>query len=131
MPLPNESFNQTGAVRSSIVDNVNQQVTIIKVGGPATVLASTLTTILTYTALAKTLVPRIVVSGELPAKVFIVLNTTTIETRRMTSDRNVEFLYLYPLFMEIGDVLDVKIQHEFTLESGIYDVTLHGLPAVA
>jgi len=131
LPLPNASITEGGAIKASIVDNVNQQITIIEVGTQAAVIASTLTTVLTYTAIARTLVPRIVISGELPAKVFIVLNTTTIETRRMTSDRNVEFGYIYPLFMEIGDILDVKVQHEFTGETSAYEATMHGLPAVA
>jgi len=131
LPLPNASIKEGGAIKASIVDNVNQQVTIIEVGTQAAVIASTLTTIMTYTALVRTLVPRIVISGDLPAKVFLVFNTVTIETRRLTASREVEFGYIYPMFMEIGDIVDIKVQHEFAGETGAYESTLHGLPSEA
>ena len=131
LPLPNASIKEGGAIKASIVDNVNLPVENIEVGTQAGVVASVLTTVLTFTATARTLVPRIVISGELPAKVFLVLNTVTIETRRMTSDRNVEFLFMHSILLEIGDILDVKVQHEFTGETGNYESTLHGIGAVS
>ena len=128
LPLPNASFRQDGAIRTA-PDPIPQEVTIIQTGVQAAVAASILTTLLTYVPVDIVLVPRIVVSGELPAKVFLVLNTVTIETRRMTSDRNMEFDFTYPILLLAGDILDVKVQHEFTAITGAFESTLHGIPA--
>ena len=127
--LSPNSFRQDGALKAA-AEIIGQEVTTIQTGSQAAVTASTLTTLLTFTATEITLIPRIVVSGELPAKVFLILNTITIETRRMTSDRNIEFNFANPLLLEVGDILDVKVQHEFTAETAAYESTLHGIPAV-
>jgi hypothetical protein len=113
-----------------VAEVIGQEVTVIQTGSQAAVTTSTLTTLLTYTATDAINIPRIVVSGELPAKVFLVLNTVTIETRRMTSDRNIEFNFFSPLALVAGDILDVKVQHEFPAETSAYESTLHGMPAV-
>lgn len=126
--LAPQTVRQDGAIRAA-AEIIGKEVTIIQTGSQAAVTATTLTTLLTFTATENTLVPRIVVSGELPAKVFLVLNTITIETRRMTSERNIVFDFTSPLLLEIGDILDVKVQHEFTAETAAYESTLHGTEA--
>lgn len=126
-PLPPNSFDRTGRVRAS-AEIFNQVVTDIQTGSNPAVSASTLTTLLTYAPTGAVFVPRIIVSGELPAKVTLVLNTATIETRRLTANRELEFVFKHPLGLVSGDLLDVKVQHEFTGDTGEFETTLHAIP---
>jgi len=96
-------------------------------GGSVTnVPASTLTTILTYTAVVASRLTRIGVSGTDYAKFQIFINTTLIETKRSGPDRSLDFAFTSPLSLSIGDVLDVKVTHYAPGVLADFETTIYG-----
>lgn len=87
---------------------------------------NTLTTILTYTAVAATRITRIAVSGTDYAKFQIFLNTVLIETRRSGPDRNLDFAFDVPFGLDAADVLDVKVTHYATGNLADFESTVYG-----
>lgn len=96
-------------------------------GGSVTgVLDNVLTTILTHTALAKTLVSHISCTGTVYAKFQLFKNAVLIETRRGGPDRTLVFEFNKPLKLESGDILDVKATHYVVGASEEFEATLYG-----
>jgi len=90
--------------------------------------ASTLTTILTKTADASlTNISIVSVSGEDYAKYTLVINATTIDIRRSGPARNLQFDFTAnPLKTNLGDVIDVKVEHFFSGDLLDFDATIYG-----
>jgi len=107
---------------------VNKKISIRPTATIAAVSAATLTTILTFTATIATFVKNIRLSGELPCRVDFVFNTVFQEAQRLTGSRGVEFWFDAPFPMAIGDVIDMKVFHNFTGATSRYDCTLYGFP---
>jgi hypothetical protein len=97
---------------------------VLNNGAVANVVATTLTTIVTYTAPAAKGVTRVSCSGTNYAKFSLVLNTTTIEYKRSGPDRNVEF---GAFALSSGDVLDVKVEHYVTGDTADFEATIWGV----
>lgn len=102
------------------------QVSALASSGVANVTASTLTTILTYTAPANQRITRISVSGTDYAKFQIFLNTVLIETRRSGPDRSLDFTFTAPLGMASGNILDVKVTHYAPGVLADFESTIYG-----
>lgn len=90
------------------------------------VTASTLSTILTYTAATAKRLVRIGVSGTDYAKFQLFLNTVLIETKRSGPDRSLDFAFTSPLSLAIGDILDVKVTHYAPGVSADFESTIYG-----
>lgn len=90
------------------------------------VTASTLTTILTYTAVAAKKLTRIGVSGTDYAKFQLFLNTVLIETKRSGPDRSLDYSFVSPLALAIGDILDVKVTHYAPGVLADFESTIYG-----
>lgn len=89
--------------------------------------ANTVATVATYTAPAGgKKVSRISCSGTDYAKWTLVLNTSTIEVKRSGPDRSVEFEFANPLELAVTDILDVKVEHYVTGETGNFETTIYG-----
>lgn len=114
----------TGALLTTISNNTMYS-EVVFTSGATSVGHSTETTILTYTATDKTFITQISASGEAPAKYKVFINTELKDTI-MTNKYNVLFSFLYPLKLEVGDVLDVKVIHEFNGEVLNFNSTLYG-----
>lgn len=105
---------------------VPSNVTALAGGSVTGVTASTLTTILTYTAATAKRLTRIGVSGTDYAKFQIFLNTVLVETKRSGPDRSLDFAFTSPLTMAIGDILDVKVTHYATGVLADFESTIYG-----
>jgi len=88
--------------------------------------ASTLTTILTFTAASATKITRIAVSGTDYAKFQLFLNTTLIETRRSSPERSMDFVFESPLALDAADIFDVKVTHYAPGVLADFESTLYG-----
>lgn len=97
---------------------------VLNNGTVANVTATTLTTIVSYTALVDKGVTRISCSGTDYAKFSLVLNTVTIEYQRSGPSRNIEF---GPLKLSATDVLDVKVEHFITGDTANFESTIYGV----
>lgn len=96
-------------------------------GGQVTGVAdNTQTTIVTYTAAAKTLLSHISVSGTLYGKYQLYKNTVLLETKRGGPDRTLVFEFLRPLRLNASDILDVKVTHYQTGELLDAEATVYG-----
>lgn len=95
-------------------------------GSVTNVPASTLTTILTYTAAVATRLTRISVSGTDYAKFQIFINTVLIETKRSGPDRSLDFSFTSPLALSIGQILDVKVTHYAPGVLADFESTIYG-----
>jgi len=98
------------------------------IGTAISVPASTLTTILTKTADSSlTNISIVSVSGDDYAKYFLVINGSTIDTRRSGPDRNLQFDFTAnPLKTVAGDVIDIKVEHFFAGDFLDFDATIYG-----
>lgn len=96
------------------------------VGAAAAVPASSLTTIVTYTAIVAARITRVSVSGTDYAKFQLFLNTVLIETQRTSPERSLDFLFDVPLGMAPGDILDVKVTHYATGVLADFESTIYG-----
>jgi hypothetical protein len=96
--------------------------------GTATgILASTLTTLTTYSPVTNKVITRIAVSGTRYAKYQLFLNTALIETQRTGPDRNLAFIFEpFPLALNATDILDVKVTHYNTGETADFEATVYG-----
>lgn len=118
---------ETDAEGNLYVNDVSTlSVGILAVSSVTGVLASTLTTVVTYTAASDMKATRITCSGQTYAKVQLVLNTATIETKRMGPDRNIEFVFDHPLSLPSGSILEVKVTHFVPGESADYEASIYG-----
>ncbi|MCK5020618.1 MAG: hypothetical protein KAS32_26600 [Candidatus Peribacteraceae bacterium] len=123
--------NEAGATRRIKVDaSGNLKVTsqannssVLNNGSETNVPSAALTTIVTYTASANTQVSRVSCSGTNYAKYSLVLNTSTIDIKRSSPSRNVEF---GPLSLVNTDILDVKVEHFYTGDQEDYEATIYG-----
>ena len=97
-------------------------------GSATNVPATTLTTILTKTADASfSNISIISVSGDDYAKFTLVINGSTIDTRRSGPDRNLQFDFTSnPLQIAVGDIVDMKVEHFFTGDLLNFDASIYG-----
>jgi hypothetical protein len=102
------------------------QVSALASSGVVNTPDGSLTTILTYTAVAAARLTRISVSGTDYAKFQIFLNTVLIETKRSGPDRSLDFIFTAPLGMDASDVLDVKVTHYATGVLADFESTIYG-----
>lgn len=87
---------------------------------------NTLSTIVTYTAAVATHLSRISVSGNIYAKYQLFLNTVLIETKRSGPERSLDFFFDCPLTLSPTSILDVKVMHYQTSETGDFESTVYG-----
>lgn len=113
-------------VVSGTVTAVLSGVSPLATGAVTGVANSVLTTIVTYTAATPKTISRISSSGTLYAKFQLFFNTLLIETYRSGPERTIQFLFPSPLSMEAGDILDVKVTHYYTPETGDFEATVYG-----
>lgn len=99
----------------------------LAVGSALNVPASTLTTIVTYTAVAATSITRISVSGTDYAKFQLFKNTILIETKRMSPERSLDFIFTNPLGLATTDILEVKVTQYATGVLADYESTIYGV----
>jgi len=118
----------SGSVRVTADDSAaGLEVDALAGGAVAGVMASTPTTIVTFTASApKTLLSLISVSGTVYAKFQLYKNAALIETRRGGPERTLTFEFSKPLRLLNGDILDVKVTHYQTGESAEFESTVYG-----
>jgi hypothetical protein len=102
-------------------------VSALAVGSATNVPDSTLTTIVTYTAIAATQITRIGVSGTDYAKFQLFKNTVLIETKRMSPERSLDFIFTNPLDLATSDVLEVKVTQYATGVLADYESTIYGV----
>lgn len=102
------------------------QVSALASNGVVNTPDGSLTTILTYTAVAAMRLTRISVSGTDYAKFQIFLNTVLIETKRSGPDRSLDFIFTAPLGMAASDVLDVKVTHYAPGVLADFESTIYG-----
>lgn len=95
-------------------------------GAQTGVLNGVLTTITTYTAVAAVSVSRIGCSGTVYAKFQLFKNASLVETKRSGPDRSVDFLFPSPLGLVAADVIDVKVTHYYTPDTGDFEATIYG-----
>ena len=102
---------------------------------PATVLtkaavtivpSGTDTTVLTYTALADTVLTNIFCSGTYYAKWTLRVNTVDEIVQRTGPDRNQPFQFTAPWKILSGDVIDVRVIHAYTGETADFEATIMG-----
>jgi hypothetical protein len=105
---------------------VPSSVSALAGGSVTSVTASTLTTILTYTAVAAKRITRIGVSGTDYAKFQLFLNTVPIETKRTGPDRTLDFVFASPLTLAVSDILDIKVTHYAPGVSADFESTIYG-----
>jgi len=120
-------FRPSKVTGSITVDGVS--LSSSKTTGSATnVPATTLTTILSKTADASfSNISIISVSGDDYAKYTLVINGSTIDTRRSGPDRNLTFDFTSnPLAISVGDVVDMKVEHFFTGDLLNFDASIYG-----
>jgi hypothetical protein len=118
----------SGRVRvTSDASAAGLEATPLATGEILTVPASTLQTIVTYTATSpKVLVSQITVTGTVYSMFQLYLNTVLIETRRGGPDRTMSFEFVRPLKLVAGDILDVKASHGHPTETADYNSTVYG-----
>ena len=102
------------------------EVTALAGGALTGVTASTLSTILTYTAPSKKLLSHVTVSGTLYAKYTLYLNTSVLEVRRGGPDRTLVFEFPRPYKLLTADILDVKVEHFNTGATADFESTVYG-----
>jgi hypothetical protein len=101
---------------------------IIEYAEVTSIADGTLTTILTHTAAAEENISLIACSGCDYAKFQIFIDTVLKGTKRSGPSSNVEWNYPFPLALDSGQVLDVKVTHFDSLnthnfEAGLYAFT--------
>lgn len=101
-------------------------VAILATSSAANVPDSTLTTIVTYTAVAATKITRIAVSGTMYGKFQLFKNTVLFETRRTSPERSTDFAFNSPLSLALGDILDVKVTQFQIGLLGDFESTVYG-----
>lgn len=95
-------------------------------GSQSSIAANLLTTIVTYTAPADKVITKISVSGTEYAKFQLFKNTALIDTKRTGPDRSIEFVFINPLIMNSGDILDVKVTHFVTTNTIDAEASIYG-----
>lgn len=115
-----------GASDSDPVHTSEVIVNALAVDAEVNVPDNSLTTIVTYTAVADTRLSKIVVSGTDYAKFEVFKNAVLIETRRTGPERNLDFGFDNPLMLQAGDVLDVKVTHYNTGVLADFESTVYG-----
>lgn len=95
-------------------------------GSVTAVTSPTLTTVVTFTAVAASKITRIGVSGTVTAKYQLFLNTVLIETKRFAPGLQGDFVFSAPLALAPGDILDVKVTHFHTGRTEDFDATVYG-----
>lgn len=108
-------------------DDTQAAVTALASGSQANVGDNLLTTIVTHTAATDTRISRIGVSGTIYGKIQMVVNTIVIETKRMGPDRNVEFSFPSGFSLTSGQILDVKVIHQQSGNTGDFEATVYGV----
>lgn len=98
----------------------------LAVGSVTNVPASTLTTVVTYTAPSDKKLTKISVSGTDYAKFQLFKNTVLIDTRRSGPERSLQFEFASPLSLASGEVLDVKVTHYATGVLADFESTIYG-----
>lgn len=128
----------TGGTRRIIVNNGLLQVGVgantalpagvdtLATGAQTSVAANLLTTIVTYTAPSDKSITKISVSGTEYAKFQLFKNTALIDTKRSGPERSIEFVFINPLVMNPGDILDVKVTHFNSSNSIDVEASVYG-----
>jgi len=117
----------TGLVAVSGVIDLSR-LEVIEYDEAQNVAANSLTTVLTYSAsaLANSNIVLIKCSGQDTAKWFLYIDTVLKGTIRSGGgDRNAEWSFPFPLALDAGQILDVKVKHFHTgdllnFEAGLY-----------
>lgn len=106
----------------------NSPVSSLATGSALTVPSATTTTVTTYTAVGRRTINRIGVTGDVYARWFIVLNSTTIEEKQTGPDRESDFEWAGgPLLLNSGDILDVKVRHAYAGLTPDFNATIYGI----
>jgi hypothetical protein len=114
-------------VRVAADDSVaGLSVTPLATGALTGVPASTLTTIVTYTAATAKKVSKISCGGSVYAKFQLFFNTVLVDTHRSGPDRAIQLVFDSPLALSVGDILDVKVTHYVTSSTEEFEATVYG-----
>lgn len=100
--------------------------TVLAVGSVGPVAPATETTVASYTAVGNRRIAQVQCSGDVRAKWILYVDGSPIGTKR-GGDRNVEFDYDWPIRIDDGQVLDVKVTHYKSLETPSFDASILGL----
>ena len=82
------------------------------------------TTITSYTTLGQETVSDIIMGGNLYARFNIYINLVLQFVYRSGPSRNANMTLQRPLQLSTGDVIDVKVIHYYTAETGDFEDTL-------
>lgn len=111
---------------SIAADSTKTNVSSLAYDEVANVVANSETTVVTYTAATDLIITRISISGDVYAKVKVYINSSTIETKRMGADRNVDFVWADGMVVNNGDIIDVKVIHFATGTTPNYEASIYG-----
>jgi hypothetical protein len=89
------------------------------------VAANTLTTILSFTAIATTNIALLTASGQDYAKYDLFVDSVQIGTKRSGPSRNVEWSFQMPLALDIASVLQIKVTHFYTAETVDFEAGMY------
>lgn len=95
-------------------------------GAVTSVPASTLTTIVTFTAVGAVKATKISCGGSIYAKFQLFKNTVLIDTHRSGPDRAIQLVFNPGLALAPGDVLDIKVTHYVTGSLEEFEATVYG-----
>jgi hypothetical protein len=90
------------------------------------VSANVETTILTHTATVNENIVRISMTGMEYAKFRIYIDTVLAETVRTGPDRTMALSFIHPLALNVGQVIDIKVEHFVTGQTPDFETTLWG-----
>lgn len=115
------------AQRTGDIDVTQVSESPLVVGSVATVVDTTLTTIVTFTATALVQsLTRISCSGQESGKWQLFLDTVLIETKRAAPGLDASFVFPKRLEMSTGSILDVKVTHFAIGETSDFESTIYG-----
>ena len=89
--------------------------------------SNTIGTILTLTPIVNQKVVKISCSGGVYAKFQVFIDNNLIETKITGPKRHVVFKYDYPIPLNIGQILDIKVTHFYTGEQVNFDGTIYSI----
>lgn len=116
-----------GVLRQLLEEIFLKSISDVLQGSAVLVPSSSETTILTLNALQSHRVVKISCSGDSYAKYSIYKNTILTETKISAPNYAIDFKFDYPFVLEIGDILDVKVEHFYAGDQINFDSTIYSI----
>lgn len=98
---------------------------VLATGSEDPVAPTVQTTVATYTADAFRRIAQVSCSGDVAAKWVVEIDGDQVDAKRAT-DRNAVFDWDWPLSLQDGQTLDVKVTHYKALETPAFEATIYG-----